>query len=132
MIPENLVDKTDYDVWGRHEDAESFVKIDREVMDSGTPILDIEEPLLRQDGQQRVLLTSKVPIRDESGQVTGLLGIYADITERKRDGDRAPEGQGGRRRRRPRQGRVPHDDEPRAPDAALADPLPARLAPVEP
>ncbi|WP_437538564.1 ATP-binding protein [Sorangium sp. So ce726] len=82
-VLENLVGKTDFDVWGIGEDADAFVKIDREVMERGVPILDIEESLLRPDGQRRVLLTSKVPIRDESGQVTGLLGIYADITERK-------------------------------------------------
>ncbi|WP_437978740.1 ATP-binding protein [Sorangium sp. So ce295] len=82
-VLENLLGKTDFDVWGTGEDAAAFVKIDREVMERGVPMLDIEEPLLRPDGQRRVLLTSKVPIRDESGEVTGLLGIYADITERK-------------------------------------------------
>ncbi|WP_437648431.1 ATP-binding protein [Sorangium sp. So ce362] len=82
-VLENLVGKTDFDVWGAH-DAESFVRVDREVMERGTPSLDIEEPLRRPDGERRVLLTSKVPIRDERGEVTGLLGIYADITERKR------------------------------------------------
>ncbi|MGK4007328.1 ATP-binding protein [Sorangium sp. So ce1036] len=82
-ILENLVGRTDFDVWGRREEVEGFVRVDREVMDRGAPILDIEEPLLRPDGQRRVLLTSKVPIRDERGDVTGLLGIYADITERK-------------------------------------------------
>ncbi|HTN91443.1 MAG TPA: PAS domain-containing sensor histidine kinase, partial [Sorangium sp.] len=82
-VLENLVGKTDFDVWGRREDAEFFVRVDREVMEGGTPMLDIEEPLLRPDGQQRFLLTSKVPIRDERGEVAGLLGIYVDITERK-------------------------------------------------
>ncbi|WP_441288836.1 ATP-binding protein [Sorangium sp. KYC3313] len=82
-VLENLVGKTDFDVWGS-KNAESFVRIDREVMEGGTPILDVEEPLLRPDGEQRFLLTSKVPIRDERGNVTGILGIYADITERKR------------------------------------------------
>ncbi|AUX29163.1 MULTISPECIES: ATP-binding protein [Sorangium] len=82
-VLENLVGKTDFDVWGK-QDAESFVRVDREVIERGTPMLDIEEPLLRPDGERRVLLTSKVPIRDERGEVTGLLGIYADITERKR------------------------------------------------
>ncbi|XXX78504.1 ATP-binding protein [Sorangium sp. So ce134] len=82
-VLENLVGKTDFDVWGHH-DAESFVRVDREVMERGTPMLDIEEPLLRPDGERRVLLTSKVPIRDERGDVAGLVGIYADITERKR------------------------------------------------
>lgn len=81
---ENLVGKTDYDIWSKHEEADSFVQVDRRVMDSGTPILDVEEPVLRADGSQRTLLTSKVPLRDEVGTVIGLLGIYADITERKR------------------------------------------------
>ncbi|MDC0680902.1 ATP-binding protein [Sorangium atrum] len=82
-VLENLVGKTDFDVWGS-KNAECFVRIDREVMEGGTPMLDVEEPLLRPDGEQRFLLTSKVPIRDERGDVTGILGIYADITERKR------------------------------------------------
>ncbi|WP_437815355.1 ATP-binding protein [Sorangium sp. So ce1078] len=82
-VLENLVGKTDFDVWGE-QDAESFVRVDRDVMERGTAFLDIEEPLLRPDGERRVLLTSKVPLRDERGEVTGLLGIYADITERKR------------------------------------------------
>ncbi|MFP2923818.1 PAS domain-containing protein [Pyxidicoccus sp. 3LG] len=81
---ENLVGKTDFDVWSKPEEAEFFVKIDREVMEQGRAFHDIEEPVLRADGSQRTLLTSKVPIRDESGNVTGLLGIYVDITARKR------------------------------------------------
>jgi signal transduction histidine kinase/DNA-binding NarL/FixJ family response regulator len=31
-----------------------------------------------------VILTSKVPLRNDAGEVIGLLGIFADITERKR------------------------------------------------
>jgi PAS domain S-box-containing protein len=81
---ENLLGKTDYDIWSKREEADFFVQVDRKVMQGGTPILEIEEPVLRADGQQRTLLTSKVPLRDEAGNVMGLLGIYADITERKR------------------------------------------------
>ncbi|KFE68533.1 ATP-binding protein [Hyalangium minutum] len=80
---ENLIGKTDYDIWKR-EEADFFVQVDRQVMQSGTPMLDIEEPVRRADGSERTLLTSKVPLRDEAGQVMGMLGIYADITERKR------------------------------------------------
>ncbi|WP_224371828.1 ATP-binding protein [Hyalangium versicolor] len=81
---DNLLGKTDYDIWSKREEADSFVQVDRRVMDSGTSMLDVEEPVLRADGSQRTLLTSKVPLRDERGTVIGLLGIYADITERKR------------------------------------------------
>ncbi|MBN1204580.1 MAG: PAS domain-containing protein [Myxococcaceae bacterium] len=81
---ENLVGKTEYDFLEKREEADFFRKIDRQVMETGTPILDLEEPLMRADGSQRTLLTSKVPLRDEVGAVNGMLGLYVDITERKR------------------------------------------------
>jgi PAS domain S-box-containing protein len=80
---ESLVGKTDYDLW-KKEEADFFVQVDRQVMESGAPMLDIEEPIRRADGSERTLLTSKVPLRDEKGHIIGMLGIYADITERKR------------------------------------------------
>lgn len=59
---------------------------------AGEPLLDIEEPQSRPDGQEAVLLTSKVPLRDPGGSVVGMLGMYVDITRRKqleRDLERA-------------------------------------------
>ena len=47
-------------------------------------MLNIEEPQHQADGTEATLLTSKVPLRDEEGNVIGILGIYTDITERKR------------------------------------------------
>ncbi|WAS91182.1 ATP-binding protein [Nannocystis punicea] len=79
-----LLGKTDHDIWDSREEADFFRLMDERVMSTGVPIMDIEEPLRRPDGRQTFILTSKVPIRDEAGEVTGLLGIYVDITERKR------------------------------------------------
>ncbi|MDC0720476.1 ATP-binding protein [Nannocystis bainbridge] len=79
-----LLGKTDHDIWASPEESDFFRLMDERVMSSGVPILDIEEPLRRPDGRQTFILTSKVPLRDDAGQVTGLLGIYVDITERKR------------------------------------------------
>ncbi|MFZ6183737.1 ATP-binding protein [Nannocystis pusilla] len=81
---DQLLGKTDHDIWASREEADFFRMMDERVMSSGVPILDIEEPLRRPDGRQTFILTSKVPIRDDTGEVTGLLGIYVDITERKR------------------------------------------------
>jgi PAS domain S-box-containing protein len=79
---EEMIGRTDHDFFPK-EQADHFVRCDIEVMESGIPMLNIEEPQNRADGTH-TLLTSKVPLRDENGQVMGLLGIFADITDRKR------------------------------------------------
>ena len=83
--PEDLIGKNDYELGFKHEEADFFRKCDREVMETGRPMLNIEEPHhLWPDGTQAMLLTSKVPLRDEHGEIFGILGIYTDITDRKR------------------------------------------------
>ncbi|MFT3773494.1 MAG: ATP-binding protein [Minicystis sp.] len=81
--PEEVVGLTDYDMPWTREESDFFRLCDNEVMESGRPLLDIEEHQMRADGTTKWLLTSKVPLRDEGG-VYGILGIYTDITERKR------------------------------------------------
>ncbi|WP_100793277.1 ATP-binding protein [Nannocystis exedens] len=82
--PDELIGKTDYDICASREEADFFRTMDRKVLGDGVPILNIEEPMRMFDGTDTYLLTSKVPIRDDQGEVSGLLGIYVDITERKR------------------------------------------------
>lgn len=55
---------------------------DWQVMNSGQPLINREEPLLSADGQHHWLLTTKVPLFDEQGEVIGIAGISRDITER--------------------------------------------------
>ena len=78
---EELIGMNDYDVFPVSE-AENFRRDDRKVMDSGEPVLNIEEPQTRPDGSISWLQTSKVPIRDREGIVIGIMGSYTDITER--------------------------------------------------
>ncbi len=84
QTPQEVIGKTDYDLAWKKEETEFYRQCDREVMERGEPLLNIEEPQLQADGREATLLTSKVPLRDQAGQVVGILGIYADITERKR------------------------------------------------
>ena len=81
--PQELIGKTDYDLAWTKEQADFYRLCDREVMESGEAMLNIEESQQQADGKRVNLLTSKVPIRNASGQVTGMLGIYIDITKRK-------------------------------------------------
>jgi PAS domain S-box-containing protein len=82
--PADVVGKTDYQMPWKPEEADFYVKCDRAVMDSGKPLLNIEETQLQADGKEAVLLTSKVPLYDAEGQTVGIIGIYTDITQRKR------------------------------------------------
>jgi PAS domain S-box-containing protein len=81
---EYIIGKSDYDLAWREREADFFRKIDKKVMESAQPQLDIEEQQRQADGTQATLLTSKVPLSNSRGDVVGILGIYADITERKR------------------------------------------------
>ena len=80
---DELIGKSDYDLAWTKEEADFYRECDRKVMDSGKPMLNIEESQLQADGKEVSLLTSKVPLLDASGQVYGMLGIYIDITKRK-------------------------------------------------
>jgi PAS domain S-box-containing protein len=82
--PDDIIGKTDYDlVWTKEESA-FYRKCDREVMSSGTPVLNMEETQLLADGSEINLLTSKMPLRDSDGKITGIIGVCTDITKRKK------------------------------------------------
>ena len=81
---EEAVGKSDYDLPWEKEQADSFRKADRRVMESGFPEYGIIEPYLRSNGTLAWARTNKVPLRDAQGNVTGVLGTYEDITERKK------------------------------------------------
>lgn len=81
--PDELIGKTDFEM-GWKDRAESYRAHDKAVLESGTSKLDYEELLTKPDGSTIYVNTSKVPLRDESGQVIALLGTYQDITEHKR------------------------------------------------
>ncbi|HTU90153.1 MAG TPA: PAS domain S-box protein [Gemmataceae bacterium] len=78
-----VIGKTDFDFLDR-EVAEQFFSDEQEVCRSGQPLLNREELLVDPAGQQRWLLTTKVPLRDGAGAVIGLVGMSHDISDRKR------------------------------------------------
>ncbi len=82
--PEDIVGKTDYDLSTIKEEIEAFRADDKQVIDSKQPKLNIEENQTLLDGRKRIILTNKVPLLDKEKNVIGILGIYYDITERKK------------------------------------------------
>jgi len=53
-------------------------------MQSGAAKLNYEEPQSSPDGTSLWLRTSKLPLKDLDGNIFGVMGVYEDITERKR------------------------------------------------
>jgi diguanylate cyclase (GGDEF)-like protein/PAS domain S-box-containing protein len=66
------------------ERAQKFFDAEQHVVRTGEAVVDIEEMIVNTEGHSRWLLTTKTPLRDERGQVIGVVGISRDITERKR------------------------------------------------
>jgi PAS domain S-box-containing protein len=65
------------------EYARPFVEDDQQVIRTGQPLYHREESLLCPDGERRTFLTTKLPLRNAAGEITGLAGISRDITDRK-------------------------------------------------
>ncbi len=77
--PSEVTGKTDYDLFPR-EFAEKYRIDDKTVMKSGQTI-NIEEKYIK-DGQELIVNTVKTPVRDEKGNIIGILGSSLDITEK--------------------------------------------------
>jgi len=56
---------------------------DKNVINSGKAIVEREEDFIDKNGVRHWLLTSKIPLQNEDGIITGLVGISHDITKRK-------------------------------------------------
>lgn len=80
--PGQIIGKTDFEL-GWRKQAERYRSDDRQVMQSGEPKLNYEEPQSRPDTPPLWLQTSKIPLRDLDGNIFGVMGVYEDITERK-------------------------------------------------
>jgi PAS domain S-box-containing protein len=76
-----MIGKNDFDFFPA-EEAEFFVKKDRETLASRTLVDIPEEPIQTRHGE-RWLHTKKVTVVDEHGEPRYLLGISEDITDRK-------------------------------------------------
>jgi PAS domain S-box-containing protein len=80
--PEDAIGKTDSDFF-TSELTEAALADEQRVMASGEPSIGKEEHVRRADGRWRWITTTKIPIRDRDGKVTGLLGISRDSTRDK-------------------------------------------------
>jgi PAS domain S-box-containing protein len=81
---EEIVGKTTFD-FNPPELAKLYNDDEMKVVQTGKPMVEREELALHRDtGEERWHLTTRVPLLNNRGRVTGIVGIARDITERKR------------------------------------------------
>lgn len=78
---ENIIGKTDYDLFGK-KTADKFQKNDLKVMEHKLMVVEEESATLPSD-ETITQLSSKRPLFDKKGNVTGIVGNTVDITDLK-------------------------------------------------
>jgi len=91
--PQQLIGKSDLELcpW---ETAQKYLADEREVIETGRPMIDSEEYMLAPDGAKLWIATTKAPLRNDRGEVIGVIGVSRDVT-RRRLADAMREGQAG-------------------------------------
>lgn len=94
-----LANKAEYELWGFDSEEEIIGKTDadlnkegiaalsenedKKVLEKGEPIIE-KDAYTEIDGEEYVLLVSKIPLKNKDGKTVGLVGISVDITNRKK------------------------------------------------
>lgn len=77
-----IIGKTDYDFVGK-DLADFFREHDLKAVKAGRPTINEEWITFSDDGHHALLETIKTPVRNNNGELIGILGIGRDITARK-------------------------------------------------
>ena len=79
ISPEDITGKTDFDFFS-NDLAEKYRADDQRIMAAGVTE-ELTEAYVT-NGKEHFVNTIKTPVRDESGSVTGILGVFWDVTEK--------------------------------------------------
>ncbi|WP_420239672.1 PAS domain S-box protein [Telmatobacter bradus] len=77
--PEALYGKTDHDFYAP-EIADSFLREEQNLLRTGEPLKNIEERAVDRAGNEIYILTTKVPLRNDKGEMFGFAGIGRNVT----------------------------------------------------
>jgi PAS domain S-box-containing protein len=80
----DVIGKTDYEIFPEFI-ARSFALDDLQVLMNNKPSINKEETVVDIKGNQKILSTSKVPLKNKYGEIIGLVGIGHDITQQKKE-----------------------------------------------
>jgi PAS domain S-box-containing protein len=66
------------------EHAERYDQIDRDIIASGNAALRLRETWRRTDGEQRIVIMNRLPMRRPDNTISGILSVSEDVTEAER------------------------------------------------
>ncbi len=78
---QDLVGKTDFEIFQDQELAQRYRDDDLKLIDQQRDLLNYVEPITEKNGHARFAATSKFVLTDENGQFLGLVGFSRDITK---------------------------------------------------
>ena len=80
---EDIIGKTDLELFQGERGQHSYAD-DQKVINSGKAIFDQIEDFADNKGNKKWISTTKIPLRNNEGEITGIIGIGHDMTERKK------------------------------------------------
>ncbi len=79
----DLIGKTDFDIFTEKEARKKY-HIEQQIIKTGKPVLGILETEHFNNGAKKWVLTSKLPLTDDTGKCIGTFGITKDVTDLKK------------------------------------------------
>ena len=79
-----IIGKTDYELNWNVGKAEQYREFDHKIMSTDSPLFNVVDSALQDDGEIKYFDTNKAPLHDNNGNVIGIIGIVSDITDQKK------------------------------------------------
>jgi PAS domain S-box-containing protein len=80
--PHEALGKTDFDFFDDEHALQAF-EDEKQIIATGEPLIDKEEKEIWPGGLTTWVSTTKMPLRNQSGEIIGIMGISRDITDRR-------------------------------------------------
>lgn len=83
LSPDEAIGLTDADLGATKEEIEYYSFTDKQVIESGEPLLIPEESVIRADGSRGIFQTWKIPLKIAGQDKNAVMGFSRDITDQK-------------------------------------------------